>query len=126
MSDPEQQWVAASTLVAGVVQRLGTPHVVGVHPALTLVHPGDLVQVELMMIHAACQRLHAAGTPLTHESVLAEIRSSEPGGEFGFACAVFEELWQRRATRAVSDAEFGQAVATLTFSADESPVATDR
>src|SRR5947209_20177131 len=103
-ADPSQRWAAASALIAGIVQRLETPEAVGVQPALRSIHPGALVQVELMMILLACQSLHYAGVPLTHDSVLAEIRQSE-GGMFGFACIVFEELWQRRPTLAISDAE---------------------
>jgi hypothetical protein len=114
VANPGQSWAAATTLIAGVIQRLETPRAAAVHPALSSVLPGALAQVELMMIHEACQSLHAAGAPLTHDSVLAEIRKLEPGGAFGFACIVFENLWQKRPSLAVTDAEFDQAVAILT------------
>jgi hypothetical protein len=113
VGDIMQQWAAADTLIAGIVQRLETPGAISVQSAVVSVHLRSSIRVELRMIHAALKSLHAAGTPLTHDAILEEIRTSEPLGKYGFACLVFETLWQKRPTLDVSDTEFDQAMATL-------------
>ena len=69
----EDQCQAASSLVSGIVQRIGTQQITETYSALDRVSAGVLVRVELMTVYAAIQEVHRQGDPLTYDSILAEI-----------------------------------------------------
>ena len=108
-----EQWQAASTLLAGIVQRLGTNEEETIYPVIETVSYGDLVQVELMMVFGAIQSVYRAGRPLVHDTILSEVQAGEPGGRFGLACGVFEQLWENRSGPRVESDHFNSAVALL-------------
>ncbi|MBK8167844.1 MAG: hypothetical protein IPK64_18010 [bacterium] len=66
-----------------------------------------------MMIFSAIRKIHADGLSLNHDSIIDEIRKEEPGGQFGFACMAFEDLWQKRTELSVGDKELSNAIAVL-------------
>jgi hypothetical protein len=109
----DEQWSAASALLQGIAQRIGTAEEREVYPALDVVSSSVLVQVELMMVFDAIQDLYKLGRPLNYDTIMAAVQAQEPGGGFGFACGVFETIWQGRTTADVDSTEFSDAVDLL-------------
>ncbi|MCA9727025.1 MAG: RidA family protein [Candidatus Eisenbacteria bacterium] len=104
---------AADALVVGAVERIGTAGVDDLVRALEAVPSGAIVPVELMMVFAAMQKLHARRNDLEHDAIVAEIRTLEPGGVFGLGCMAFKNLWACRPDKSVSDEAFNCAIDML-------------